>query len=68
VSQGLPASPDETRDIAAYVRAEHVDAVIVDQSQLGTWAPILAPIAHGSEIGGVEVYNVSPSAPDCAGL
>jgi hypothetical protein len=62
-----PGGPDETKAIAEYIRERQVESVIVDASESGIWAPILAPIANSQEIGGVLLYNISPLAPSCVG-
>jgi hypothetical protein len=70
VAEGVlpsPGEPDETSAIADYIRARDVESVIVDESEQDIWAPVLAPIATGTEVGGVVLYNVSPLAPACGG-
>ncbi|HUY71549.1 MAG TPA: hypothetical protein VMV08_04865 [Gaiellaceae bacterium] len=62
-----PGGPDETKAIAEYIRERQVESVIVDASESGIWAPVLAPIATGQEIGGVLLYNISSLAPSCGG-
>jgi hypothetical protein len=65
VAEGEPVPAEAAQALELYIRTEHVAAVIVDPRDQAAWSGALALIARPQRAGGIVIYRVSASSPDC---
>jgi hypothetical protein len=66
VAAGKPVAPGDASVLAAYVKAEHVGAVIVDARQKAKWEGALDRLGPHQTIGGVLVYDMTGKGRRCS--
>jgi hypothetical protein len=65
IAEGGALPPSRWRDIATYIRVEHVTSILVDPRLASRWAGALAHLAPPKRLGGVDVYRLSTAALAC---
>jgi hypothetical protein len=67
IAEGGVVPPSRWRELATYIRVEHVTGVVVDPRLAASWAGALAHLARPLRRGGVDVYRLSTASPTCSG-
>jgi hypothetical protein len=65
IAEGGVVAPSRWKELATYVRVEHVTSIVVDPRLASRWAGALAHFGRPQRLGGVDVYRVSRVSRHC---
>jgi hypothetical protein len=65
ITTGLHLGPDETNNVRAFIKANHVTTAVVAESEYSFFSGALNRLATPQHVGGVVLYHFENAPPSC---